>query len=1506
MLRTTIFHCLHGLRALARGGVLLGFGLALWTFAVRADSVLGPSPETAVPVNTAAGAKPRVMLTMARDHTLFFPAYNDLSDIDGDGIIDYRFKPAFRYVGLYDSTLCYQYDTSKKFFYPSSVPGSASVLDITQPCFRKGGIAPNTQFWAGNFLNYITSTRMDVLRVALYGGYRETDTAALTVLRRAYIPQDGHAWAKTYTSIAVDGYDIGTFTPLTTPESGKHFFGNLTSTVDDRITNSWNGTDYPDPGISCAILNECSDYPPLMRVITNSPNRVWQWASAERPVLNAIANPRNSAGVIVGQGYGGGTLTDYRVRVASCAPGFNQRQGCKEYPGANGNKSYKPTGLLHDYGADGSMYFGLLTGSYDTNLSGGRLRKNIGSFTDELDASTGVFTNPLNSIITQINKIRIRNFNNNDRVQTDQNSTYYTDNFIYKNKFQYANDAVVDGNYGDWGNPVGEMMYETLRYFANQGKTSAYNGTTTEDTAVGLQTPDWTDPYADTAAWCAKPAQIVISGSNPSFDSDQLPGSKFQSGAFTDTLTGSNNNALDVKALANSIGQTEGVNGSDRFVGASYSNGSLVADGSPTLKRIDGLGEIRGLAPDDTNKEGSYYAAAVAYFGKQGNLRRIDNNTIPTVDTFALLMNSPFPALEVPFAGGKKITLVPFAKTIYESSGGVQTIFPDKANFQPTNNIVGIYIDTLTDPTNANGQYYIKLRVNYDDRAWGGDFEMDAVVIYEISAGKNGQNDDQLTVTVTPEYQSGAAHQRFGYVIAGSNHDGAYLVAFDEPDANGYYLDAPAGRWANECDPVVTGCNQLPGISSIYGAFSQKIFSPSGTLGNNTLKSPLWYAAQWGGYPDGVPPTTATVAEPSHYAQVASPAAFKGALDRAFQGVIDANSTVGSVTSDSQQLQTSTQLYTTSFIHRKFSGKLVATQFGVSQGVQGDTIIYNEKWSTSSTLTSANYASRRVFFKNSNSTTLGPFTKVNVRSINPELNVDARVNYILGDDSKEIKNGSFYRNRATTLGTIINSTPFFSSDTATVYVNANDGMLHAFDSTNGREKFAYVPTDTLGKFSFNSLTTDPHKYLVDGNIAVSNKYTSGGVNYLVAFMGRGAKGMFGLQVDASDGGVNIDSGAWENFGNGDNDMGYLLGKPLIEQLANGTNVVIFGNGYNSVNNQSVLYVARLSDGVVIKKYLTGRGSDQTPNGMATPGVVRSDGKVQYVYAGDFLGNVWKFDLRTLTGAVEAAGSGTQIYVAQDDQQPPQAQPITGQITTSYSYDSSDPLVANKRFLFFGTGSELTSTHAASSQVQAIYGLIDAGSYPISNTKGGATGLQQRTIDSTGTYADYRTGTVNVRSFSQPQANDMQDKSGWYMNWISSGNSASERVFGASVIRPGTTPTLVVSTVKRNATDCAVSGTGFVNTMDAYHGGGLTQSYVDLRRNGNFADDTFTSGASTKVIGSIDFGLGGIGQSGFSGNNLIIQGSGSSGGGGASGNIADAGTKKFTKVSRRISWREIVK
>ena len=145
------------------------------------------------------------------------------------------------------------------------------------------------------------------------------------------------------------------------------------------------------------------------------------------------------------------TMTDYAVRVKAGVAAMPETN-CKQYPSG----AYKPVGLLQQYGESERMYFGLMTGSYAKNISGGVLRKNIGSIKDEIDPHTGQFTS-VNGIVRTIDKLRIYGFRYSD--------------YMYEPGWPEAwitTRPMNEGEQRNWGNPVAEMMYETLRYFAGK------------------------------------------------------------------------------------------------------------------------------------------------------------------------------------------------------------------------------------------------------------------------------------------------------------------------------------------------------------------------------------------------------------------------------------------------------------------------------------------------------------------------------------------------------------------------------------------------------------------------------------------------------------------------------------------------------------------------------------------------------------------------------------------------------------------------------------------------------------------------------------------------------------------------------------------------------------------------------------------------------------------------------------------------------------------------------
>ncbi|MGB6377544.1 MAG: fimbrial protein, partial [Syntrophobacteria bacterium] len=803
------------------------------------------SDYTLTPPFLTAAAPPLVMIVMGRSHKLYYEAYNDASDLDGDGDLDVGYKPdEIDYYGYFDSYKCYTYQNSR--FEPTSLSVSNAAATNNKAC--SGGSE-----WSGNFLNYLTMTRMDAMRKVLYGGYRSTDTSSETVLQRVYVPQDAHSWGKEYKDVATDGYDITEYSPLAIPTSGnRHLFASTTL--------SDNGT-------------------PILRVLQNRSERIWEWVSKERPVADdSIATP-----------------TDYTVRVLVCDLSAGLESSCKAYPGTDGKfgagaDSYKPIGMLQRYGETEQMLFGLISGSYAKNTAGGVLRKTISLISDEIDSQTGEFEyqddSSVQGIIKTIDKMRIKNFDYGD--------------YSYEPNWPGAwivDRAMITGEFTDWGNPTAEMMYEGLRYFAGAGSaTSAFDYSTGDDVSLGLPKATWDDPYSPSDRWCSQPFMLVISDINPSYDADQLPGSVFadEGGSkWPEVTLGTSGSKLNVENELDDISSQEGISG-DYYIG----DKGGVYDSSCAPKALTTLKDVRGLCPEEPTKQGGYYSAAVAYYGHEEDLNSATN--IQKVLTYTVGLASPLPKIEISLGNPvKTITLVPFAKSVGDTCGDFDV--PNaQGQFQPTNTIVDFYVESIT-PT--SGQF----RINYEDVEQAADHDMDAIARYSYIVLKA----DGITPAATPEegamvriivdggvYASGCIIQHLGYIISGTTKDGTYLevrdadtpAAMDEPTGgNGdvdYFLDTPPGE-----DPGGTWDD-----NTILPTAASRVFTPGATAGAELLKNPLWYAAKWGSFLDhnsnGIPDLPAEWDEnedgnPDNYFYVQNPLLLERNLNRAFLAILE-------------------------------------------------------------------------------------------------------------------------------------------------------------------------------------------------------------------------------------------------------------------------------------------------------------------------------------------------------------------------------------------------------------------------------------------------------------------------------------------------------------------------------------------------------------------------------------------------------------------------------------------
>lgn len=535
-----------------------------------------------------------------------------------------------------------------------------------------------------------------------------------------------------------------------------------------------------------------------------------------------------------------------------------------------------------------------------------------------------------------------------------------------------------------------------------------------------------------------------------------------------------------------------------------------------------------------------------------------------------------------------------------------------------------------------------------------------------------------------------------------------------------------------------------------------------------------------------------------------------------------------------------------------------------------------------------------------------------------------QLRYILGDrvhERQSTANGSqqIFRNRRGMLGDVINSTPvyvgrpnanLYPDDTSyatfaaakatrkpAVYVGANDGMLHAFQApdatvdcsgTNancGRELFGFMPTEAMAVLRQSDPASnrypywDPeydHAYSVDGEITVADvKDGSTWKTILVGTMGRGGKTVYALDVTDPDAPVLL----WEkNTGNGGSVAGLLgnaLGRPIIAKVGDGDWRVFLGNGPNSTSGASALIMLDAISGVDEGSINTGAAGnnglspvnvwDARGSGIAT----KPDGNFDTVYAGDMLGNLWKFDI--------AGATATKLFATQANQ------PIT-----------AAPLVARNPYsppdtwVFFGTGRYLSmaDTSAAANQaVQSWYGIIDRDGLVALNS------LNQSRIE----HEDSK-GRV-ISKVAAPGTN------GWYINLQSpaeadAADPAAAR--GERMVVPNFFQgmALIGTTRFPDSNDpCAPSGKGFTMAIDPFTGGRLNSAFFDIDHSGSVGD------SGDYQDGDTDTPYSGVGYDSGP-NNPIFLGSYmyTSLDDGSYAKYMTSGAQALVK---RVTWRELI-
>jgi type IV pilus assembly protein PilY1 len=632
------------------------------------------------------------------------------------------------------------------------------------------------------------------------------------------------------------------------------------------------------------------------------------------------------------------------------------------------------------------------------------------------------------------------------------------------------------------------------------------------------------------------------------------------------------------------------------------------------------------------------------------------------------------------------------------------------------------------------------------------------------------------------------------------------------------------------------------------------------------------------------------------------------------QGLIDALATVAqrlgsasNVTANSTSFQTDTRVYQASYVSGKWIGELAAYEVsaaGVStKDADGDGVP-DAAWKASQHIPA--FGSRDIFTSSATGIGKGVAFPTGTQLSALDQGSRATVNggpttgqqnadYVAGSQALEVRQGGTLRDRDSLLGDIANSSPMYVQDNEMIYVGANDGMLHAFSAKDrgaptkavgGQEMFAYVPAGidvaALGTLS-DPQYSPSHRYFVDGPVVVTSQAQAAGKNYLVATLGRGGKGLFALDVTDPEG-FNAGDVLWDLTGDalGD-DMGRVLGEPLVAKLNNGTRAVIASNGINSASGHSVLFLLDLATGAVIRKFDTGAGGD---NGLSAPRGADTDGNgtLDYVYAGDLKGNVWKFDLHGNTATEWGIANDKAMFTAVDADGT--AQPITAGLAIA-----RDP-ATSRIWVFVGTGSFIASADVTDGDVQSIYGLIDDNygaaedDLPIKRSDLAARSIVAAGISEAGD---------RIRAFEKSAALP-SGASGWYVD-LDYPAAAGERV--VSNPRVQGTVLLAASLVPPETGTCDAGGSGFINALDAFTGTSLAAPYFDVDNDGKYDDgDSIDDPDGNSVaVGSIDLGVGMPTLPTLIEKLLVV--------GGSKGTLGSVSMNPQGGAARRISWREIL-
>ena len=1385
---------------LIAGGALLAATSAWLVIGQTAPPVVKALSLSADPLFAgSSGDKPVIALALSAE----FPTV-------GAQYLDTTYVVAKEYLGYYDAESCYRYNNA-----PTEVAtGVANYSDYKR--FDRIGAATarkctgSLDGFSGNFLNFASSSSIDMLRLALSGGDRIVDTgsadASLTILQRAVLPNGDPSCF----------WNAGSnFPAKSVPKDGGNYLGAVPASMRTLATNSTaTGADIVVANTLNQIFFGVSTSPTSVKVPESNCGKTANYTlggttpNAVGPVVRRDeVLPRDASSACASEGqtcnfsgikevwYGAGA----KWAVAPATNGVSCSNSVFGDPiGGTSKFCYTRnytgqwpvgTGTLN---SDGFFYARVQVCNVDTS-------KNLLDARDYTFCTRqpNGFYKPTGAIQKYSDQLRLAAFG------------YLMD--------QTKSSADAAGNYGRYGG----VLRAPMKYVGV--KTFDINGTDNTP-STGNANAEW-----DTATGVFR--------DNPDGDTSQ-----------TKPISG-------VINYLNKFGRTGPVPG--------------------RYKRNDPMSEL--------------YGEALRYLQGLGPTEAAVSNLGAT--TSAMYDGFPVATTWVdPYGGGRSNT----------------------GNYACTKSNIVVIGDANTNDSDRLLKRPADLTKNlpnfsYENGGWNQivkDFERGASTDYLDGQGKTrttanfntANNNSQSGIAGSLPSMMGQAYWARTHDIRGTATTATAEIPKQRPGlrVKSFFFDVnEAERSFTESDPTNAGKasyrrtqNQFF-TASKYGGFETDGDNAGGkpyNLFGNPFKKQVGATDETGTNDNNVWQDPARPGEASTYYLSSSARGTLNAFDSIFSRAITvARSIAKSAVSNKNLTTAGSTIYQGAFDTSDWSGDVLSLPISLT-GTSTVSLGTNPNWSAATVLSSTPSASRTIVIGREGLTPNPPAStfswasldtsmKANLNKLTPATVADSlgedRLKYLRGDKSKE---GLPFRTRNKLLGDIVNSGIVFSgtpsinitpyttayntfykdnkSRTAAVFVGANDGMLHAFNATNGAELFGYIPSwmgPKLAALTSNSYNAN-HQAYVDATPAVAEAQvgSAGTVadwkTVLVSGTGAGGPGVFALDVTDPTA-FTASKVMWEFTKADDVDMGYVVGRPRILKLrtsaptttpatyrwfavvASGVNNYLpYPNsaGTFSATGNPALFLLALDKPVGTA--WTSSGSDPNYYKLTVPvdttlsadnatGAINfeatkgSIGELSQIYMGDLHGKLWRLDFAqhgtsewnftTLSFYKTSATEPYPLYAAKTSAG--LVQPIT-MAPTIVSAGTVDQIKQN--YVTFATGKYLENSDKTSLAQNSFYALFENGK---TSGVGGAVipsrGRLQAGVVNTATLS------ITVPSFvwGMPDKDtNTKTRAGWYFDYLYPGEKSisSASVNGDSIIFGSVIPLAAGA-----AGTCAASGGG---------------------------------------------------------------------------------------------------